>query len=321
MVIGPRGAIAAQPPHLGDGSQGRQSGYEETTRPRLGGAEGARVPMGGWRRWCAGAAAVMVVVAAYRMGRARADGIPTTPAMYFGATLDEGGAPMSGPIDLTVRLWDAATAGTMLCQTVATGAVATVGRVRVGLDAACATAVQQNPNVWAELIVGSRVIGVRTKLGAVPYAVEAQRAVQALGVADGGALATRLNELSAAVPTWYLDEQTTERNVTAAWTDIPGLTRTLTFTRTQKVNAIIAGAMGYGGPMGEGCQVRVTMNSLPGDGLRRIPALSGVYSGWSYLYFWPAVPAGTWTFSVQVIAAQPTGNCSNAQGQLMLMVH
>lgn len=277
--------------------------------------------MGGWRRWCACAAIVMVVVAAYRMGRARADGVPTTPAMYFGATLDEGGAPMSGPVDLTVRLWDAATAGTMLCQTVAPGAMATAGRVRVGLDAACVSATQQNANVWAELIVGSRVIGARTKLGAVPYAVEAQRAVQALGAADGGALATRLNDLSAAVPAWYLDPQTGGGAVGNSWVDVPGLSRTLTFSRAQGVHALITGAMGYGGPTGTGCLVRVLLSGIPGDSLRSIAAFPGAVSSWSFMHFWPAVPTGTWTFSVQVAAAQATGSCANAEGQMMLMVH
>ena len=123
-----------------------------------------------------GALTALSLVGAFQLGRARADGIPTAPTMYFGATIEEAGVPVNAMRDITVRLYDAETAGTLLCQTIAPGTAVTAGRMRVALDAACTTAVQQNPNVWSELVVGTTTIGRRSKLGAVPYAVEAQRA-------------------------------------------------------------------------------------------------------------------------------------------------
>lgn len=131
-----------------------------------------------------GAALVVVVGGAYQLGRARADGIPTSPTMYFGATLDESGVPVSGSRDVTVRLYDAATAGSVRCETSAPGTMVAAGRLRVALDASCSSAVQANPNLWAELAVGGMVVGGRSRLGAVPYAVEAQRASELTAAAS-----------------------------------------------------------------------------------------------------------------------------------------
>jgi len=147
-----------------------------TVRPR----EGTRDAMSdGRQRWvggAVGASLTAMLVLGYQLGRARADGIPTAPTMYFGATIDEGGVVVSGPRDVRVRLYDAAAAGALLCDTEARATPVVAGRLRVALDATCTVAVQRTPDAWVELSVGGVVVGGRTKLGAVPYAVEAQRA-------------------------------------------------------------------------------------------------------------------------------------------------
>jgi len=138
-----------------------------------------------------GAVALSVVgmVAAYRLGKARADGVPAVNPLYYGGVLSDGGRPVEGARAVTVRLWDAATAGTTVCTTTAAGTTFTGGRFRVALDAACVGAVRANPELWAEVQVEGTTFP-RSKLGAVPYAIEAGRAVSAAGAT--GALEARI---------------------------------------------------------------------------------------------------------------------------------
>lgn len=132
-----------------------------------------------------GAAAISVVgmVAAYRLGRARADGVPAMNPLYYGGVLDDGGRPAEGTRNVTVRLWDAATAGATVCTTTAGGTTFSGGRFRVALDATCVGAVRANPELWAELQVDATRFP-RSKLGAVPYALEAGRASAAAGALE-----------------------------------------------------------------------------------------------------------------------------------------
>jgi hypothetical protein len=133
----------------------------------------------------------MVGVVAYRVGRARADGVPTTSPLYYGGVLDDGGRPVEGMRNVTIRLWDMASGGTAACTTVAPNTPFAAGRFRVEMDAACTTAVRLNPDLWAEVLVDSTTF-TRTKLGAVPYAMEAGRAAGA-----SGPLATRIATVEA----------------------------------------------------------------------------------------------------------------------------
>jgi hypothetical protein len=120
---------------------------------------------------------------AYRIGRARADGVPMVNPLYYGGMLDDGGRPIEGARNVTVRLWDAATAGTTVCTTNAAGTAFSGGRFRVALDNACVGAVRANPELWSELQVDSTTFP-RSKLGAVPYALEAGRASGAVGALE-----------------------------------------------------------------------------------------------------------------------------------------
>ncbi len=143
--------------------------------------------------WSVGACLVVGIVA-YRLGRARADGVPAVNPLYYGGVLSDGGRPVEGARNVTVRLWDAATAGATVCSTTAAGAMFTGGRFRVALDAACVGAVRANPELWAEVQVEGTTFP-RSKLGAVPYALEAGRAVTASGAT--GALAVRVAAVEA----------------------------------------------------------------------------------------------------------------------------
>jgi len=135
--------------------------------------------------------AVAAVVGAYHFGRARADGVPTVTPLFYGGLLEDNGQPVEGRRDLVVRLWDAASGGSEACATPAAGVEFVGGRFRVPLDGACTGAVRANPNLWAEVRIGGTTFA-RSKLGAVPYALEAGRASGA-----AGALETRLAALEA----------------------------------------------------------------------------------------------------------------------------
>ncbi len=129
------------------------------------------------------AGCVIVGMAAYRLGRARADGVPMVTPLYYGGILDDSGRPVEGTRNVTVRLWDAATAGATVCTTAAGATAFSGGRFRVALDGACVGAVRANPELWAELQVDATTFP-RSKLGAVPYALEAGRATGAAGALE-----------------------------------------------------------------------------------------------------------------------------------------
>ena len=121
--------------------------------------------------------AAAVGVGAYCVGVARADGVPATATLWYTGVIEDaaGQVVADGPRDITVSLHDAATAGSQLCSTRDTTTSVVSGRFRIELDPACVTAVHENPDVWVEVQVGTEVLG-RSKVGAVPYALEADSA-------------------------------------------------------------------------------------------------------------------------------------------------
>ena len=82
----------------------------------------------------AGVVLAAVAVAGYQIGRARADGIPARPSMYYTGTLDDGGVLITAVRDITVRLYTAETGGAPLCSTNAIGVHVTAGDFRVPMD-------------------------------------------------------------------------------------------------------------------------------------------------------------------------------------------
>ena len=136
------------------------------------------------RRLITSAAAGFVavaVVSAYFVGRARAAGIPTTaPLTYSGILTDTNGTPLTGSKNLQVQIWDAATAGNIVCTTPSSAQALVGGSFSVVLPAACLTGVHNTGELWSEVLVDGASVG-RSKLGAVPYAVEADTASNAAG--------------------------------------------------------------------------------------------------------------------------------------------
>lgn len=130
----------------------------------------------------AGAAAI-----AYVARRAEADGVPQTdPLSYSGTLLDPNtGAPIAGPVDLVISLWTAPTGGTQQCTTSAPGTPLTAGRFQVVLSAACATAVKATPDLYVDVRVGTESLLPRPRVGAAPYALEADTARRTVRTVGG----------------------------------------------------------------------------------------------------------------------------------------
>jgi hypothetical protein len=85
----------------------------------------------------------------------------------------------NGTRAITVNLWpDGTTGGTPLCSTVASTTSVVNGRFRIALASSCKAIVNQNNNVYIEVIDGTTSLG-RSPIGAMPYAVEADHAVNA----------------------------------------------------------------------------------------------------------------------------------------------
>jgi hypothetical protein len=138
------------------------------------------------------AAATGFATAAVWMKRAGADGIPTAPTLHYSGTVLDGGAPFSGVKTIGVTLWTAPDGGTMVCERPRASVPVAAGRFRVELPDTCLAAVRMQPNLWVQATVDAATFP-RTKLAAVPYAVEAERAgqvsgLQALSLVPSGAV-------------------------------------------------------------------------------------------------------------------------------------
>lgn len=144
---------------------------------------------------------VRSVVAALTLGicalavdrqRARADGIPSTSPLVYSGNLQERGTPVNGSRNIRLVLWDSATStdvSNSRCVTVAMGSAVTDGRFHVTLDGSCTAAVRATPDLWIEVEVNGASLG-RTKLAAVPFAVEASRAAALTPAAENSLVPT-----------------------------------------------------------------------------------------------------------------------------------
>jgi hypothetical protein len=116
--------------------------------------------------------------------RVWAEGAPTLKPLFYSGTLESAGRLASGAHTIVLTLFDAETAGKQLCVSETTKAPVEAGRFRVEVSADCVSAMQKFPDVWAALrFTGPdgvpHELPDRTKIGAVPYALEAQHAVEA----------------------------------------------------------------------------------------------------------------------------------------------
>jgi len=133
-------------------------------------------------------AATSVALTLAAVHTVRAIGIPVAPTMYYRGTLDEGGAPVTSTRMLSLRLLTAATGGTELCTTGVVAVTVTNGSFELPLPVACTDAIRNQvsaPEIWQEFGVNGTALGARTRLGAVPYTVVAERASNAEGALSG----------------------------------------------------------------------------------------------------------------------------------------
>jgi hypothetical protein len=126
----------------------------------------------------------------------RADGVPTMqPLWYRGQVTNDRGPLADGSTHpLQVNLWTAAAGGaTAACGASRDWVFARDGdgRFELALDD-CVAVVRANRDLWVQVSIDGVAVGERSKLGAVPYALEADRAANA-----GGALQAELASIRA----------------------------------------------------------------------------------------------------------------------------
>lgn len=147
-----------------------------------------------------GATAVCLgAVLGYGLHVAAEGGPIAQPLFYAGTVSSKQGDPLDGTHAINVSLFSAAAGGTALCSTSTLQVPVSAGRFRVELPSGskgCREAVANNPDTWIELTVDSATFP-RTKVGAVPYAIEADHSKSASSVT--GSQADSITKLNAAV--------------------------------------------------------------------------------------------------------------------------
>ena len=120
------------------------------------------------------------ITAAFIGGKVWAAGVPATGALTYSGNLENSdGTPLVGSQNVQIQFWNAVSGGSVpLCQTAAQQiALEAQGRFTIALPDSCTAAVRANVDVWVETIANGTSLG-RSKLGAVPYALEAAAASQ-----------------------------------------------------------------------------------------------------------------------------------------------
>jgi hypothetical protein len=123
-----------------------------------------------------------------------ASGIPNSQVInYVGTLTDSSGVVLTGDKSIQLVIWDQADNGAKQCFTEAITQTLRNGSFSIALPPECVTAIHNLSDLWAEIIVDSISFG-RTKIGAVPYAVEADTASKASGTlaSDFNTLKTEL---------------------------------------------------------------------------------------------------------------------------------
>lgn len=114
-------------------------------------------------------------------GRVWAGGIPVSDALTYTGTLEDAtGKPLTGEHYIELKLWHDANSDAEPADCASKSEKKTLisGHFSVLLSAACRDTFARHSDVYVELIIDGATLG-RAKLGAVPYAVEADHAVLA----------------------------------------------------------------------------------------------------------------------------------------------
>jgi hypothetical protein len=131
-------------------------------------------------------------------GRAGAEGIPGSEPISYSGELIENGTPVDDTRAVVLTLWSSATAtdaASKKCETSSPRTAIVKGSFRVPLDASCLAQIRSTPDLWIEPVVGGKTLG-RRKIGAAPYALEADHAATASRAAEAiGALNARIEAL------------------------------------------------------------------------------------------------------------------------------
>jgi len=107
-----------------------------------------------------------------------AAGIPSADVLtYTGYLETPQGMPVTTKVNLRVAVYNAVEAGQKLCENALADVSLVSGRFSMPLPD-CVAQVKANPDLWVETSVNDAPLG-RTKLGAVPYALEAGHATSA----------------------------------------------------------------------------------------------------------------------------------------------
>ena len=141
-------------------------------------------------------AALILFVGGYGV-RVLAEGAPSQQPLFYSGTLEADGQLASGAHTVTLELYNAETDGDELC-TIERDAEVQAGRFRIDASE-CADAMRANADVWVVVAFRGpdgveRSIPGRSKVGAVPYALEADHAKSA--TAASGALEATIAQLS-----------------------------------------------------------------------------------------------------------------------------
>ncbi|MDQ3033254.1 MAG: phage tail protein [Myxococcota bacterium] len=141
------------------------------------------------KRWSWGArasvlglAATCVMLLGAWLDRALADRPPGAPPLAYSGTALIGGAPIAdGPHTIGVTVYTRATGPTGAVCFAAPAAVDTrAGRFSVTLtDPECGNAIQQGSELYVEVSVDGTTLSPRQRIGAVPYAIQAENGVPA----------------------------------------------------------------------------------------------------------------------------------------------
>lgn len=112
---------------------------------------------------------------------ARANGIPATKALtYVGTLEDAAGKLLEGPHDIGLTVWDSGVQGegTKWCEAPVQSLVVKNGRFELSLPDSCPAGFNDRADTFLEILVDGESMG-RSRIGAVPYAVEADTASKA----------------------------------------------------------------------------------------------------------------------------------------------
>lgn len=146
-------------------------------------------------------------------GHAIASGVPSTsPLTWSGVVTDDAGKPYAKAVPVTVAFYDGQNATTAACTSATVQAQAGTGYFEVVLPAECVKAVHDSADLWSEMTVGDgKTVLPRSRVGAVPYALEAGVANQATGAT--GPLQANLDAIQASVKVLESEKPTAKQLV------------------------------------------------------------------------------------------------------------